>query len=95
MIVQDITKPLVILPDNAGDVVTETNELVYLDDATKIATQINELADVTVDNAKEILKDIISSEINHIPLSIDKIQEVVAQHYHIHVKDLKSKKKWQ
>lgn len=50
-------------------------------------------SDVTVDNTKEILKDIISSDTLHSPISIEKIQQIVSEHYHIHVKDLKSKKR--
>lgn len=50
-------------------------------------------SDVTIDNAREILKDIISDESSSAPMSIDKIQEVVSNHYHIQVKDLKSNKR--
>ncbi len=50
-------------------------------------------SDVSVDNTKEILKDILSPSSNSDPVSIDKILRVVAEHFHIHVKDLKSKKR--
>ncbi len=50
-------------------------------------------SDVSIDNTKEILKDIISSEMMHLPVSIEKIQQVIADYYHIHVKDLKSKRR--
>ncbi|MFH1416361.1 MAG: chromosomal replication initiator protein DnaA [Elusimicrobiota bacterium] len=50
-------------------------------------------SDVTVDNTKEILKDIISDETFSAPVSIDEIQKCVAEHYHLHVKDLTGKKR--
>ena len=50
-------------------------------------------SDVTVDNVKEILKDIISTDKETEPISIKKIQEVVASHYHVQVKDIKSSKR--
>ncbi len=50
-------------------------------------------SDVTVDNAREILKDIISKDSSKSPISIDKIQQEVSKHYRINVKELKSKKR--
>ncbi|MFC2048982.1 chromosomal replication initiator protein DnaA [Elusimicrobiota bacterium] len=48
---------------------------------------------VTVDNVKEILKDIIIESSKLEPVSIDKIIEVVANHYHTQIRDLKSSKR--
>ncbi len=50
-------------------------------------------SDVTVDNARQILKDVISAEAANAPVSVSKIQEEVSNYYHIQVKDLKSKKR--
>jgi len=50
-------------------------------------------SDVTIDNTREILKDVLSDEPSKSPVSINKIQNIVANHYHMHVKDLISKKR--
>ncbi|MFC2061084.1 chromosomal replication initiator protein DnaA [Elusimicrobiota bacterium] len=50
-------------------------------------------SDVTVDNVKEILKDIITKDQQSKPISVSSIQHIVADHYHVHVKDLNSKKR--
>ncbi len=49
-------------------------------------------SDVTVDNARKILKDVISNDTLSIP-SLEKIKETVARHYRIQMKDLTSKKR--
>jgi len=48
---------------------------------------------LTVNNAQEILKDIISPDTTGEPISVPKIQEEVADYYHIPLKDLKGKKR--
>jgi chromosomal replication initiator protein len=48
---------------------------------------------LTVDVAKEILNDIIRREESSKPITIDIIQKVVAKHYHIDIRDMKSKKR--
>jgi chromosomal replication initiator protein len=48
---------------------------------------------LTVDVAKEILNDIIRREQASKPITIEKIQKVVARHYHIDLKDMKSKRR--
>jgi len=48
---------------------------------------------LTVDVAKEILNDILRVEEQKKPITIERIQEIVAKHYHIDVKELKSKKR--
>jgi chromosomal replication initiator protein len=50
-------------------------------------------SDVTLDNVQEILKDIISKDKTASPIQIERIKEIVSKHYHIPVKDLKSKKR--
>lgn len=50
-------------------------------------------SDVTLDNVQEILKDIISKDKTIALIEINKIKEIVANHYHMQVKDLKSKKR--
>ena len=50
-------------------------------------------SDITVDNSREILKDIIIVDEDTSPVSVEKIQEVVSNHYHILVSDLKSQKR--
>jgi len=50
-------------------------------------------SDVSVDNAREILKDIITKDTSSSPISVDNIQNVVSKHYHIQIKDLKSRKR--
>ncbi|HAM38661.1 MAG: chromosomal replication initiation protein DnaA [Elusimicrobia bacterium RIFOXYC2_FULL_34_12] len=48
---------------------------------------------ITVDRAQEILKDIVKQDINELPITIEKIQKVVAKHFKLDIKDLKSKKR--
>ncbi len=48
-------------------------------------------SEITVDNTKEILKDIIDQEQSKEIISIEDIQKVVARRYHKEVKDLKGK----
>jgi len=48
---------------------------------------------LTIDNVKEILEDVIQRQESSEPILIEKIQEVVAKHFHIDLKDMKSKKR--
>ncbi|MBU0951352.1 MAG: chromosomal replication initiator protein DnaA [Elusimicrobia bacterium] len=48
---------------------------------------------LTVDTAKEILSDIIRREEIQKTVTIEKIQKVVARHYHLDLKDMRSKKR--
>jgi len=50
-------------------------------------------SEVTVDRAKEILKDIITKEEIAVPITIELIQKVVSKHFHLDIKDMKSKKR--
>ncbi|MGM0441851.1 MAG: chromosomal replication initiator protein DnaA [Elusimicrobiota bacterium] len=50
-------------------------------------------SEVTVDNTKEILKDIIDKDKKLDEISTGKIQKIVADYYHVQVDDLKSKKR--
>ena len=50
-------------------------------------------APLTVDTAKEILSDIIGREEIQKPITIEKIQKIVSSHYHIDIKDMRSKKR--
>ena len=50
-------------------------------------------SDVTVDRSKEILKDIITKEEIAVPITIELIQKVVSKHFHLDVKEMKSKKR--
>lgn len=48
---------------------------------------------LTVDTARETLKDIANRNNDEKPISIDVIQEIVAKHFHLEPRDLKSKKR--
>ncbi len=48
---------------------------------------------LTVDSAKEVLRDVMAREEAAAPVSIEKIQEVVARHYHLDMHDMKSKRR--
>jgi chromosomal replication initiator protein len=50
-------------------------------------------SEVTVDRTKEILKDIINKEEITTPITIELIQEIVSKHFHLDVKEMKSKKR--
>jgi chromosomal replication initiator protein len=50
-------------------------------------------SEVTVDRSKEILKDIITKEEIAVPITIELIQNVVSKHFHLDVKEMKSKKR--
>jgi chromosomal replication initiator protein len=50
-------------------------------------------SEVTVDNSKEILKDIISEEEEHFTVTIENIQNTIAEHYHLQVKELVGRKR--
>ncbi|MEW6040469.1 MAG: chromosomal replication initiator protein DnaA [Elusimicrobiota bacterium] len=50
-------------------------------------------APLTVDTAKDILSDIIGREETQKPITIEKIQKIVSGHYHIDIKDMRSKKR--
>lgn len=47
---------------------------------------------LTVDSAREILKDIITSDASH-PVTIEAVQAVVAKHFNLDSKDMKSKRR--
>jgi chromosomal replication initiator protein len=48
---------------------------------------------LTVDAAKETLRDVLAKEEASTPVSLEKIQDVVARHYHIDVHEMKSKRR--
>lgn len=48
---------------------------------------------LTVDSSKDVLRDILAREEAAMPVSLEKIQEVVAHHYHIDVHDMKSRRR--
>jgi chromosomal replication initiator protein len=48
---------------------------------------------LTVDSAKETLRDVIAKEAAAAPVSLEKIQEVVARHYHLDVHEMKSRRR--
>ena len=48
---------------------------------------------LTVDSANEVLRDVMAREEAADPVSIEKIQEVVARHYHLDLHDMKSKRR--
>lgn len=50
-------------------------------------------SEVTVDRSKEILKDIITKEELAVPITIELIQKAVSKHFHLDVKEMKSKKR--
>lgn len=50
-------------------------------------------SEVTVDRSKEILKDIITKEEIAVPITIELIQKAVSKHFHLDVKEMKSKKR--
>jgi chromosomal replication initiator protein len=48
---------------------------------------------LTVDSARETLHDIIAREEASAPISLEKIQEAVARHYHVEISDMKSRRR--
>jgi len=48
---------------------------------------------LTVDSAREVLRDVMEREEAAAPVAIEKIQEVVARHYHLELHDMKSKRR--
>lgn len=48
---------------------------------------------LTVDSAKEIIKDIISKEEIFAPITIENIQKIIAKYFHLDLRDLKSRKR--
>ena len=48
---------------------------------------------LTVDSAQEVLRDVMAREEAAAPVSIEKIQEVIARHYHLDLHDMKSKRR--
>jgi chromosomal replication initiator protein len=48
---------------------------------------------LTVDSAKEVLRDVMAREEAATPVAIEKIQEVVARHFHLDLHDMKSKRR--
>jgi chromosomal replication initiator protein len=48
---------------------------------------------LTVDSAKETLRDVIAREEASAPVSVEKVQEIVAKHYHVDLHDMKSKRR--
>src|SRR5262249_513254 len=48
---------------------------------------------LTVDSARETLHDVIAKEEAAAPVSIERIQEIVARHYHVDLHDMKSKRR--
>ncbi|MFH1258318.1 MAG: chromosomal replication initiator protein DnaA [Elusimicrobiota bacterium] len=49
--------------------------------------------EISVDRAKEILKDIITKDDLSAPITIENIQKIVSRYFHLEVKDLKGKKR--
>ncbi len=48
---------------------------------------------LTVDSARETLHDLIAKEEASKPVSVEKIQDVVARHYHVDIQDMKSRRR--
>jgi chromosomal replication initiator protein len=48
---------------------------------------------LTVDSANETLRDVIAREEAASPISIERIQEIVARHFHLDLHDMKSKRR--
>ncbi len=48
---------------------------------------------LTVDSARETLRDVLAREEAAAPISIERIQEVVARYYHVDLHDMKSKRR--
>jgi len=49
--------------------------------------------EISIDKAKEVLRDIIVKKEVTQPITIEKIQKVVAKHFHLHSKEMVSKKR--
>ena len=49
--------------------------------------------EISVDRAKEILKDIITKEEISVPITMEIIQKVVSKHFHLDVREMKSKRR--
>ncbi len=48
---------------------------------------------LTVDSARETLRDLIAREEAAAPVSLERIQEIVARHYHVEIQDMKSRRR--
>jgi len=48
---------------------------------------------LTMDSATQVLRDVMAKEEAAAPVSVEKIQETVARHYHMDVHDMKSKRR--
>jgi chromosomal replication initiator protein len=48
---------------------------------------------LTVDSVQKILKDVVRPPEDAVPITIERIQEVVAKHFNLDVKDMKSKRR--
>ncbi len=48
---------------------------------------------LTVDSTQVVMRDLIAREEAAAPVSVDRIQEIVAKHYHVDLQDMKSKRR--
>lgn len=104
----DLETRIAILKSKVLDEKIHVPEDVILHIASNIKANIRELegalirivahsyltgSQITVIRAQDILKDIIKVTLKDVPVTIERIQKIVAKHYNLDIKDLKSKKR--
>jgi len=104
----DLETRIAILKNKVVDEKIHVPEDVILFIATNIKANIRELegalirivahasltgSQITVDKTMDILKNIIKQDKSAAPITIDNIQQVVARHFNLEMRDLKSKKR--
>jgi chromosomal replication initiator protein len=104
----DLETRIAILRKKTGEADLHVPDDVILFVATHIKTNIRELegsitrimayaslthSPLTVDTARKVLKDILSAPDHAAPITIDQVQRVVARHFNLDLRDMKSKRR--
>lgn len=104
----DLETRIAILRKKTDDASIQVPEDVVLFVASHIKTNIRELegsitrimayasltgAPLTVDTARRVLKDILTSSDNTTMVTVDHVQKVVARHFNLELSDMKSKRR--
>lgn len=104
----DLETRIAILRKKTSEAGLECPDDVVLFVATHIKTNIRELegsitrimayasltgSPLTVDTARKVLKDILAAPEHATPVTVDVVQQVVARHFNLDLRDMKSKKR--
>jgi len=104
----DLETRIAILRKKTSESHLHVPEDVILFVATHIKTNIRELegsitriiayasltgSPLTVDTARKVLKDILSAPEHATPITVDQVQRVVARHFNLDLRDMKSKRR--